>query len=126
MTSKELFEYALIETDKVGARSLLLEDYVYLINKALYQYLNKRYNLYDINQQTTDDLRVLKATAFLTPHKVNPKNNALMRKWKSGGDAAAAPEGAIPASGYQDSTADSSYAEDMGGAASSYLSKVHT
>lgn len=73
MTSKELFEYALIETDKVGARSLLLEDYVYLINKALYQYLNKRYNLYDINQQTTDDLRVLKSTAILIPKSATSK-----------------------------------------------------
>lgn len=67
MTSRQLFEYALIETNKVGAQSLLLEDYVYLINKSLYQYLNKRYNIYDINQQLSDDLRVLKVTAILTP-----------------------------------------------------------
>lgn len=67
MTSRQLFEYALIETNKVGAKSLLLEDYVYLINKAVYAYLDKRYNLYDINQQTSDDLRVLKCTAKLTP-----------------------------------------------------------
>lgn len=67
MTSRQLFEYALIETNKVGAQSLLLEDYVYLINKSFYQYLDKRYNIYDINQQTSDDLRVLKATAILRP-----------------------------------------------------------
>ena len=66
MTSRQLFEYALIETNKVGAPSLLLEDYVYLINKATYQYTDKRYNIYDMNQQTTDDLRVLKATTILT------------------------------------------------------------
>ena len=35
MTSKQLFEYALIETNNVGVQSLLLEDYVYLINKAI-------------------------------------------------------------------------------------------
>ena len=126
MTARQVFEATLIELSKVQAPSLKLYEFNYLFNKAINQYINKVYNVYDVNQQTTDDLRVLKATAFLTPHKVNPKNNALMRKWKSGGDAAAAPEGAIPASGYQDSTADSSYAEDMGGAASSYLSKVHT
>lgn len=34
-------------------------------------YANKRYNTYDINQQTTDDLRVLKATAKLKPVKIN-------------------------------------------------------
>lgn len=67
MTARQLFEYALIETNKVGAQSLLLEDYVYLINKAIYQYLDKRYNIYDINQQTTDDIRVLLSTATLTP-----------------------------------------------------------
>jgi len=37
-----------------------------LANKAIYQYINKRYNIYDINQQTTDDLRVLKATALFS------------------------------------------------------------
>ncbi len=40
------------------------------MNKAIQQYINKRYNIYDISQQTTDDLRVLKATAILTPTKV--------------------------------------------------------
>jgi hypothetical protein len=38
-----------------------------LVNKAINQYVNKTYNTYDINQQTTDDLRVLKSTAYLTP-----------------------------------------------------------
>ncbi len=44
---------------------MLLQDFNYFFNKAIYQYINKRYNIYDINQQTTDDLRVLKATAIL-------------------------------------------------------------
>ena len=47
-----------------------LYEFNYLFNKAINQYINKVYNVYDINQQTTDDLRVLKATAYLTPHKV--------------------------------------------------------
>ena len=45
----------------------MLEDYNYFINKAVNQYINKVYNLYDINQQKSDDIRVLKATAMLTP-----------------------------------------------------------
>jgi hypothetical protein len=49
---------------KENAPNILLEDFNYLVNKAIYQYINKRYNIYDINQQTTDDLRVLKATAL--------------------------------------------------------------
>lgn len=67
MTSRQLFEYALIELNKVQAPSLILEDYNYFINKAINQYINKVYNLYDINQQKSDDLRVLKSTAVLTP-----------------------------------------------------------
>lgn len=67
MTSKQLFEYALIELNKKEAPSLLLEDYNYFINKAVNQYINKMYNAYDINQQKTDDLRTLKSTAILTP-----------------------------------------------------------
>ncbi len=46
---------------------MLLQDFNYFFNKAINQYINKRYNIYDINQQTTDDLRVLKATAILDP-----------------------------------------------------------
>jgi hypothetical protein len=67
MTAKQLFEYSLIELNKINAPSLLLEDYNYFINKAVNQYINKVYNLYDINQQKSDDLRVLKSTAVLTP-----------------------------------------------------------
>ena len=48
----------------------MLEDFNYFANKAINNYTNKRYNIYDINQQTTDDLRVLKATAMLKPTKV--------------------------------------------------------
>lgn len=66
MTAREVFEYALIEINKVQAPSLLLEDYNYFINKAVLNYVNKRYNVYDGNQQTSDDLRILKGTAVLT------------------------------------------------------------
>lgn len=59
----------LVEMNKLEAPSMLLEDFNYIINKAIYQYINKRYNIYDVNQQTTDDLRVLKSTAVLTPNE---------------------------------------------------------
>lgn len=65
MTARQVYEGVLIELNKVEAPSLLLEDFNYLFNKAVYQYINARYNIYDINQQTTDDVRVLKATAIL-------------------------------------------------------------
>lgn len=65
MTLKQLYQALLVEMNKVEAPSLLLEDFNYLANKAVLQYINTRYNIYDANQQTTDDLRVLKATAIL-------------------------------------------------------------
>lgn len=70
MTAKQVFEGLLTELSKVGAPSLLLSEYNYYVNKAVNQYINKRYNIYDVNQQTTDDLRVLKATTTLVPVKV--------------------------------------------------------
>ena len=70
MTARQLYEGILIELHKENAPNLLLEDFNYFANKSINQYINKRYNIYDVNQQTTDDLRVLKATAILTPKKV--------------------------------------------------------
>ncbi len=69
MTAKGLWESLLTELSKVNAPSMLLQDFNYFINKAVNQYINKRYNIYDINQQTTDDLRVLKSTAILDVQK---------------------------------------------------------
>ena len=71
MTARGMYEAVLIELNKENAPNVLLEDFNYFANKAINQYINKRYNIYDINQQTTDDLRVLKATALLKPIKVN-------------------------------------------------------
>ena len=71
MTIRQLYEGVLIELNKENAPNILLEDFNYFANKAINNYVNKRYNIYDVNQQTTDDLRVLKATAILTPTKVD-------------------------------------------------------
>ena len=77
MTARELYEYALIECNKLEAPSLLLEDYNYFINKAVQQYINTIYNRYDINQQSTDDLRVLKTSTVieLDPHQTGLVGN---------------------------------------------------
>ena len=69
MTARQVWEGMLTELSKVNASPLLLKDFNYFFNKAINQYINKRYNIYDVNQQTTDDLRVLKATAVLAPVK---------------------------------------------------------
>lgn len=70
MTARQIWEGMLTELSKVNAPSMLLQDFNYFFNKAINQYINKRYNIYDINQQSTDDLRVLKSTAILTPTEV--------------------------------------------------------
>lgn len=77
MTARKLYEAVLIELNKSNAPNIMLEDFNYWINKAIQQYVNKRYNIYDISQQTTDDLRVLKATATLDVVKT-PYNEKIL------------------------------------------------
>lgn len=114
MTARQVFEATLIELSKIQAPSLKLYEFNYLFNKAINQYINKVYNVYDINQQTTDDLRVLKATTFLTPHKVELAG----RKSSAAKDSAIQNTSAV--TGNQDSPE-----EGYTGQASSYLSKAH-
>ena len=71
MTARQLYEGVLIELHKENAPNIILEDFNYFANKSINQYINKRYNIYDVNQQTTDDLRVLKATAMLNPQRMS-------------------------------------------------------
>lgn len=112
MTARQIFEATLIELSKIQAPALKLYEFNYLFNKAINQYINKVYNVYDINQQTTDDLRVLKSTAYLKPHKYRA-DNAPYNNFKSG-DAKTAYDGQSPS----DTT---TYAT-----ASSYLSADHS
>lgn len=114
MTARQVFEATLIELSKIQAPSLKLYEFNYLFNKAINQYINKVYNVYDINQQTTDDLRVLKSTTFLTPHKVELAGRA------SGAAKDSAIQNTKAVTGNQDSP-EGGYT----GQASSYLSKAH-
>lgn len=114
MTARQVFEATLIELSKIQAPSLKLYEFNYLFNKAINQYINKVYNVYDINQQTTDDLRVLKATTFLTPHKV-----------QLAGRASSSPvDSAIQNTSAQTGNSDI-LSGGYTGQASSYLSKAH-
>ena len=58
---------------------MLLEDYNYFINKAVQQYINLVYAKLEIDQQSTDDIRVLKASTVLKPVKLyeNPSYSHL-------------------------------------------------
>lgn len=69
MTSRDIYEFTLIELNKLEAPSLLIEDFNYLLNKAIQQYINLVYSKSEIDQQSTDDIRVLKATSVLVPEK---------------------------------------------------------
>ena len=112
MTARQIFEATLIELSKIQAPALKLYEFNYLFNKAINQYINKVYNVYDINQQTTDDLRVLKATAYLKPHKYRV-DNAPYNNFKSGGTKTAY-------------TGDSPSDTTTYATASSYLSNEHS
>ena len=92
MTARQLYEGVLIELNKENAPNILLEDFNYFANKAINNYVNKRYNIYDVNQQTTDDLRVLKATALLKPIQVKDYKGLTM----AGNDAMATYEVVMP------------------------------
>ena len=65
MTVKQLYEYTLAELNKSKSPTLLVEDYNYFINKTIMQYINKMYNAYEVDQQKSDDLRVLKSSAII-------------------------------------------------------------
>lgn len=86
MTAKQMFKGLLTELSKVNAPSLNLMEFNYYMNKAVYQYCNKNYNIYDTNQQTADNLRVLKTHADLTPSPVLPvkKTSSFLKKNFSG------------------------------------------
>lgn len=47
MTSRQMFEALLTELAKQGAPNMLLSDFNYFMNKAVNQYVNKKYNIYD-------------------------------------------------------------------------------
>lgn len=66
MTALQVYDAVLVELNKLKAPSMLLEDFNYFINKASQQYTNLAYTRLEVNQQATDDLRVLK-THFTAP-----------------------------------------------------------
>ena len=73
MTIRQAYEFALIECNKLKAPSILLEDYIYLFNKAIQQYVNSIYNRYDYNQQSSDDLGFLQTTVVLKVGQESPR-----------------------------------------------------
>ena len=73
MTVRQMYEYALIELNKLKAPSMLIEDYIYLLNKAIQQYINLVYNRAEYNQQSSDDLSFLQTTHEIKVGEITPK-----------------------------------------------------
>lgn len=79
MTAKQIFKNTLIELSKQNAPALKLYEFNYYFNKAISQYINTIYNNYDVNQQTTDDLRVLQGSVYLEPTKIVKASQPLVK-----------------------------------------------
>jgi hypothetical protein len=73
MTLRNAYEFALIESNKLKAPSILLEDFIYLFNKAIQQYVNSVYNRAEYNQQSSDDIGFLQTTAIIKVGKITPR-----------------------------------------------------
>lgn len=74
MTLRQAYEYTLIECNKLKAPPILLEDFTYLFNKAIQQYVNSVYNRAEYNQQSSDDLRFLQTiTTLEVDENLEPK-----------------------------------------------------
>lgn len=73
MTLRNAYEFALIESNKLKAPSILLEDFIYLFNKAIQQYVNSVYNRAEYNQQSSDDISFLQTVAIIEAKDVKPK-----------------------------------------------------
>ena len=59
-TARQAYINILTELVKEESPTLYLEDFLYYYNKAISEYLKLRYELFEINQQLTDDLRFWK------------------------------------------------------------------
>lgn len=59
LTALQLFKTVLYEIHKVEAPSFDLEEFNHFVNRAQLEYANRRYTLFEAQQQQTDDLRML-------------------------------------------------------------------
>ena len=66
MTVRDVYDALLSELNKVEAPSLLLQSFVYFLNKAVNESGNQWYTFFEENQLLTDNLRVLTKTITLT------------------------------------------------------------
>lgn len=70
MTTREVYDSLLTESNKVEAPSLLLESFNYYFGKAINETCNQWYTLYETAQLLTDNLRVLAKTEIIPLTKI--------------------------------------------------------
>jgi hypothetical protein len=70
-TARQVYIDILVELNKEEAPTLYLEDYLYYYNKAISEYMKARYEMFEVNQQLSDDMRCWKkkfeTTSLVTP-----------------------------------------------------------
>lgn len=71
MTVKEFYEYVLIECNKVGTATIYLEDFNFFLNKAIQEFVNKRYSVMEESMQVTDDIQILVKSLKHIPTSTN-------------------------------------------------------
>lgn len=71
MTHRQFYEYLLVELNTVKAPSLHLEDFLYLGNKGVQEYLNERYRKFAESMQLSDDLQALVKSTNVTINGLN-------------------------------------------------------
>jgi hypothetical protein len=59
MTVREIYDSILVELNKENSQSFTVEEFNYVINKSILALVNEKYNFFGVNQQLSDDLRVL-------------------------------------------------------------------
>lgn len=79
LSVREVYDYIQVEQNKSKAPSILLEDFIYFLNKAINNYCNIKYNTFNLNQQYTDDLKELIRTFEVASPKIKDGNDVLMQ-----------------------------------------------
>ena len=64
MTVRQMYEYALIELNKLKAPSMLIEDYIYLLNKAIFEMTSGAFPMSDrLSLMNAEDGRIYNVDA---------------------------------------------------------------
>lgn len=74
MTGREIYIAVLAEKDKTTASDFTLDEFNYILNSVIISFVNERYQVYDRDQQSTDDLRFLTKTAIFNNKLLNDDN----------------------------------------------------